>query len=134
MDKSKGSSAGSKTSGNFGDFEEVGEGEGGAGQAVEGEGEFGGRVRTPRKGEVVGIVTQRYGGNRMEVHGTDGKKRNCRVPGRYKKSLWLRPRDVVLISIWPDDDSKGDIIFKYNPSAVSKLRRMGVLDSIKTDF
>ncbi len=92
------------------------------------------RVRAPRKGEFIGIIVQRYGGNRMEVHTTDGKKRNCRVPGRFKRSLWLRPRDVVLIVPWIDDDSKGDIIFKYNSSAIIQLRRKGILDSLKEDF
>ncbi len=91
------------------------------------------RVRMPRNGQVIGVVVQRFGGNRMEVHTTDGKKRNCRVPGRYKKSLWLRPGDIVLIEPWPDDE-KGDIIFKYNSSAVNQLRKKGLLDSIKEGF
>jgi len=97
-------------------------------------GEVVARVRTPKKGEVIGVVTQRFGGNRMEVHATDGKKRNCRVPGRYKRMLWLRPKDVVLITPWPDDDSKGDIIFKYNSSAVSQLRRKGILKGLEEGF
>src|SRR3990172_3601808 len=103
----------------FGEFEEVKEG----GYIVSDEAGVPTRVRMPRKGEVIGVVVQRFGGNRMEVHSTDGKKRNCRVPGRFKKFLWLRPRDVVLITPWVDDDEKGDIIFKYNPGAVSQLRR-----------
>jgi translation initiation factor 1A len=92
------------------------------------------RVRTPRRGEVIGIIVQRYGGNRMEVKSTDGKSRNCRVPGRFKRDLWLRPKDIVLIMPWPDDDSKGDIIFKYHGGAVSQLRKRGMLDSIKEEF
>ena len=92
------------------------------------------RVRSPRNGEVIGVISQRYGGNRMEVLGTDGKKRNCRVPGRYKRELWLRPRDIVLIMPWPDDNEKGDIIFKYNPSAVGQLRKKGILNSLKEAF
>jgi translation initiation factor 1A len=85
------------------------------------------RVRIPRGNEKIGVVAQRYGGNRMEVQCTDGKTRNCRVPGRFKRSLWLRPRDVILVQVWPDDDEKGDIIFKYNPGAVNQLRKRGLL-------
>src|SRR3989338_421043 len=117
----------------FGEFAENIEGK----EAEELFGEEGGipvRVRTPKKGEFVGVVVQRFGGNIMEVHSTDGKKRNCRIPGRFKKFLWLRPKDIVLIVPWADDDSKGDIIFKYNSSAVNQLRKKGVLDSIKEDF
>lgn len=114
----------------YGDFEEVVVGD----QPVSQEGEAPARVRAPGKGEFIGVIVQRLGGNRMEVHTTDGKKRNCRVPGRFKRTLWLRPRDVVLITPWPDDDSKGDVIFKYNPSAVNQLRRKGILNNLSSDF
>ena len=92
------------------------------------------RVRMPRGKEVIGIIKQRLGGNRMEVAGTDGKTRNCRVPGRFKRTLWLRPKDVVLIQPWIDDNDKGDVIFKYNPGAVNQLRKRGILNTINTDF
>ena len=119
-----------KEAGEFGDFEEVVE----EGQ-VQQQGEEGPvRVRIPRGKELIGMIVQRLGGNRMEVRSTDGKVRNCRVPGRYKRSLWLRPNDVVLIVPWVDDDKKGDVIYKYNPSGVNQLRKKGVLDSIKNDF
>src|SRR3989344_6084722 len=93
----------------FGDFEETSEDlakpKGIVGQ------EAPTRVRLPRNGEVIGIILQRLGGNRMEVKCTDGKTRNCRVPGRFKRSLWLRPKDVVLVKPWVDDNDKADIIF-----------------------
>lgn len=92
------------------------------------------RARMPRKGEVIGVVLQRFGGNRMEVQCTDGKKRNCRVPGRYKRTLWLRPKDIILVMPWVDDDEKGDIIFKYNPSAVGQLRKRGLLSGLQEGF
>jgi translation initiation factor 1A len=119
------------------DFEEIGEeGESPEKSPVGEQGQPGMpiRVRMPRKGELVGIVLQRFGGNRMEVQSSDGKKRNCRVPGRYKRALWLRPNDVVLIVPWLDDDSKGDIIYKYNSSGIIHLRKKGLLDSIKAGF
>jgi len=117
----------------FGEFKETEEGKEG-GEIIGEEAGVPVRVRTPRKGEIIGVVVQRFGGNRMEVHSVDGKKRNCRVPGRFKRMLWLRPKDVVLIAPWVDDDTKGDVIFKYNSSAVSQLRKKGILDSIKDDF
>ncbi len=92
------------------------------------------RIRTPRDKELIGIVVERLGGNRMNVHTTDGKIRNCRVPGKYKRRLWLRPGAVVIIIPWIDNDDKGDIIYKYHPGAVNQLRKKGILDSIKNDF
>lgn len=92
------------------------------------------RVRMPRRGEVIGIISERLGGNRMHVNSTDGKVRNCRVPGRFKRRLWLRPKDVVLIVPWPDNDEKGDLIYKYNSSEIIQLRKKGILDTIKEGF
>ncbi|MBI3333916.1 translation initiation factor eIF-1A [Candidatus Pacearchaeota archaeon] len=92
------------------------------------------RVRLPRQGELIGIIVQRYGGNRMEIKTTDGKSRNCRVPGKYKKQLWLRPNDIVLVMPWPDDDSKGDVIFKYHASQANQLRKKGLLKSLTHGF
>ena len=117
----------------FGEFKEVDEGK------VESAffGEEAGvpvRVRTPKKGEVIGVVVQRFGGNRMEVHSVDGKRRNCRIPGRFRRSLWLRPKNIVLIVPWANDDTKGDVVFKYHPPAVSQLRKKGILNSLKDDF
>jgi translation initiation factor 1A len=115
----------------FGDFDEIKEeGE----QKPESESEETGRVRMPRGKEVIGVIVNRLGGNRMEVLGTDGKKRNCRVPGRYKRRLWLRAKDIILIVPWIDDDTKGDIIFKYSSSGINQLRKRGILDKLKEEF
>ena len=55
------------------------------------------RARLPKGREVIGIIEQRLGGNKMKVNCVDGKSRNCRVPGRLSRSLWLRPNDVVIV-------------------------------------
>ena len=85
------------------------------------------RVKLPKKEEMLGVIEQRLGGNKMMVLCSDGKSRNCRVPGRLKRKLWLRPGDVVLIQLWELDKEKGDVIFKYNPNQVLWLRKNGYL-------
>jgi translation initiation factor 1A len=92
------------------------------------------RVRLPKQGEVLGILEQRLGASRMSVKCLDGKSRNCRVPGRLKRKLWLREGDVILVEPWKFDDEKGDIIFKFNPSAVTWLKRKGYLKDIEGEF
>jgi len=92
------------------------------------------RVRRPRDNEKIGIILQRLGGNRMNIKSTDGKTRNCRVPGKYRRQLWLRPRDIVLIKPWEDDDSKGDVIYKYPPVAVHQLKKKGIINDLKDEF
>jgi translation initiation factor 1A len=98
------------------------------------EGQFPIRVRMPRENQIIGIVLQRYGANRMEVKGTDGKSRNCRVPGRFKRSMWLRPNDIVMVEPWPDDNEKADIVYKYDGSGVNQLRKKGLLKDLQGGF
>jgi len=92
------------------------------------------RVKLPRGEEVLGIIEQRLGGNKMMVNCLDGKSRICRVPGRLKRKLWLRPNDVVIISPWELDKEKGDVILKYRPNQVDWLRKKGYLESEKSEF
>lgn len=92
------------------------------------------RVRMPRENQFIGVVVQRFGGNKMEIKCSDGKNRNCRVPGRFSRTLWLRPKDIVLIETWELDRDKGDVIFKYDGSAINQLRKRGLLDNLKEVF
>ena len=88
------------------------------------------RAPLPKGREVIGIIEQRYGGNKMKVNCLDGKERNCRVPGRLKRKLWLRPNDVVIIEPWELDDTKGDVLLKYHSNQIEWLKRN---DYIKTE-
>ena len=92
------------------------------------------RAKLPRGKEVMGIIEQRLGGNKMMVSCLDGKSRNCRVPGRLRRKLWLRPDDVVIIEPWELDDEKGDVVFKYRKNQIAWLKREGYLKTEKTEF
>ena len=92
------------------------------------------RVRLPRKNQVLGIIEQRLGGNKMEVSCLDGKTRNCRVPGRLKRYLWLRPGDVVIVEPWELENNKADVLFKYRRNQVAWLRKNGYLEQEKEEF
>jgi len=92
------------------------------------------RVKLPRGKEVIGIIEQRLGGNRMSVSCTDKITRNCRVPGRLRKKLWLRPGDIVIIGPWEFDNNKGDVIFKYTPTQIQWLRNKGYLKAEDNEF
>jgi len=89
------------------------------------------RVRTPKGKEVLGTVTQRLGGSRMSVACLDGKTRLARIPGRLKRSLWVRAGDVVLLEPWEfAGDTKADIIWKYNRTQVVWLKQKGFLKQL----
>jgi translation initiation factor 1A len=90
------------------------------------------RVKLPRGNQTLGILERRLGGSRMKVRCLDGKSRICRIPGRLKRSLWVREGDVLLIQPWElGGDEKGDVIFKYKPIQVEFLRRKGYLKGLE---
>ena len=89
------------------------------------------RVPTPKNNEVLGIVEQRVGGSRMLVRCFDSKVRNCRIPGRLKRKLWIRENDVVIVEPWEySGDEKGDVIYKYTPTQMYFLRKKGYLKEL----
>ena len=92
------------------------------------------RIRLPRPNQIIGVIEQRLGGARMMVSCTDKIPRNCRVPGRLKRELWLRPGDVVLIELWEFDKNKGDVIYKYHPASIEWLKKNGYLKSEASEF
>ena len=92
------------------------------------------RVPLPKEGEVIGIVEQRLGGNKMMINCLDGKPRNCRVPGRLRRRLWLRPDDIVMVQPWKLDDNKGDILLKYRINQIEWLKKHGHLKDEKNEF
>ncbi len=92
------------------------------------------RAPLPRGKEILGIIEQRLGGNKMMVRCLDGKSRNCRVPGRLKRQLWLRPGDVVKVEPWELDPDRADVVFKYRPNQVEWLKKNGYLESGAEEF
>ena len=94
------------------------------------------RVRIPKGDEILGIVKERLGGSRMRVQCLDGKERICRIPGRLRRSLWVREGNVVIVKAWElGGDKKGDIIYKYRSKAeIQFLKKKGYLQNMEDDF
>jgi len=87
------------------------------------------RVRMPRENEVFGIVEDMLGGGRFRINCMDKKTRVCRVSGKFKRTQWIRPGDVVLVRPWEvQGDEKGDVIWKYKKAQVEWLRKKGYLE------
>jgi translation initiation factor 1A len=87
------------------------------------------RVRMPRKEnrEVLGIIIEHYG-TKLLVECMDGYTRLCRVPGKIRYKLRVKPGDVILVQKWPvQENEKGDYLYKYRPNQVNILRRKGLL-------
>jgi translation initiation factor 1A len=86
------------------------------------------RVRTPRGNELLGTVVEMLGASRFRVDCSDEKERICRIPGKFKRRVWVRTGDVVLLKPWEvQADERGDIVWRYTPAQVNWLSRRGLL-------
>jgi translation initiation factor 1A len=86
------------------------------------------RVRTPRKGELLGLIEQIMGHGKLKVRCADGKIRMGRIPGKMKKRIWIREGDVVLVKPWDfQSDEKSDVIWRYTKTEAGWLERKGYL-------
>lgn len=86
------------------------------------------KLYIPQAGEVVGVVEQMFGFDRVRVRCSDGYVRNCRIPGRMRKRMWVREGDVVVVKPWEvQGKERGDLVTRYTKTQVEWLRRKGVL-------
>lgn len=91
------------------------------------------RAKLPRGRQVFGLVDALLGGTRMRVKCFDGKLRVCRVPGRFKRMLWVRPGDTVLVEPWElSGDERGDVLHKYSKAQLQYLRNRGLLKDMQS--
>jgi translation initiation factor 1A len=85
-------------------------------------------LRNPSEGELLGVVAQLLGFNRVKVRCTDGKTRIARIPGRMIKKVWLREGDIVIVAPWDfQSDQKADVVWRYDRGEVKTLRSKGLL-------
>ena len=104
------------------------------GEAVEERGAEGEitRVRTPRRGEILGEVEQLLGDRRMLVKCTDGYTRLCRIPGKIRKRIWIKEGNIVLAEPWSvQTNERGDIIWRYTNQQADWLEKRGFLRGLE---
>lgn len=90
------------------------------------------RIILPRGRQNFGIIVRMLGASRVEVKCFDGRTRLCRIPGRLKRKIWVRPGDLVIVEPWElGGEEKGDIIFRYTGTQVGWLRSHGKLPKVE---
>jgi translation initiation factor 1A len=86
-----------------------------------------------------GRILRNLGGRNMLVYCNDNKTRLCHICGAMRKFNWLNVGDLVLISLRDfekkpevgstDRYEKGDIIHKYDPENLGKLKKMSDINA-----
>ena len=92
------------------------------------------RMRMPRKGELLGVIEMMLGADRVRANCSDGNVRVCRIPGRLRKRVWMRPGDLILVKPWiVQSDIRADIVYRYTHTQVNSLKRKGYVEGISLD-
>ncbi len=92
------------------------------------------KIVIPKEGEVLGVIEQMVGGDRIKVKCDDGYTRICRIPGRLRKRVWLTEGDLVLVAPWKvQSNERGDVIFKYTATQANWLKRKGYVKTISIE-
>jgi len=82
----------------------------------------------PVANDVLGIVIQLLGFDRVLVKCQDNHERLCRIRGKMKRRVWIKQGDIVLVSPWDfQSDKRGDVIWRYKRNQVELLRKKGYL-------
>ena len=97
-----------------------------------------------------GYVSKILGGGRFTVDCYEKndsefikKERNCSVRGSMRKRVWVKLGDVVLVSLRTFQDSKADIMYRYEEYEVPDLIKLehipnisdlGSTDDVEFDF
>nr|MDO8109596.1 translation initiation factor eIF-1A [Candidatus Sigynarchaeota archaeon] len=85
------------------------------------------RIPNPADGEILGVVVQILGDDRMKVRCADGIERMGRIRGKIKKRMWTRLGDLVIVSKWDFQDSHCDIVHRYRETERAWMEKKGYL-------
>jgi translation initiation factor 1A len=86
------------------------------------------RLVLPTENQVLGVVTQMLGFDRVRAKCTDGYERLCRIRGKMKRRVWIRVGDVVLVDPWDfQAEERGDIVWRYTHGQAESLKKKGHL-------
>ena len=75
------------------------------------------KAKLPKKDEQFAVVQEMSGGSRLRALCEDGKIRMIRIGGKFKRRMWVRELDLILIKPWVvQAESKADLVHRYLPT------------------
>lgn len=87
-------------------------------------------LKEKEHGQKYGLLTNALGNMRFECLCDDGVVRLAHVPGSFRGRYYFRKEDHVLVSIRSFEQSKCDLLHRYQEEHVRLLTSKGALDAI----
>ena len=82
------------------------------------------RARTRNHKQLYAVVREMSGGSRMIAYCEDGLTRMIRIGGKFKRRMWCRIDDLIIIKPWVvQEDKKADLVYRYLPPEKNWLIR-----------
>ena len=92
------------------------------------------RFKDENESQEYALITKALGNCRFEVMCFDGKSRLATMCGKMRKRVFVNQGELVLVSLRDWQDSKCDIIDKYNKNDIQKLKQLKYIpDFIKLE-
>lgn len=94
------------------------------------------KLRFPEPNENYAQVKNLLGDRRVEVKVQGKGIRKARIPGRFRKRIWINREDWVLVQSRDCDDradSTCDITYMYKHEEIRKLERLGEIETENVD-
>lgn len=87
------------------------------------------RLPDAKTGEVLGQVMQTLGGGLLLVRCMDGHTRKINIPGKYRRRMWTRLGDIVIIipQFGMDETGKGTLEHRYRQNEAQILLERGLI-------
>jgi translation initiation factor 1A len=78
-------------------------------------------------------IIKLLGDRRVTIVLPDNKETLGIIPGRFRKRVWMKPTNIVLVSYREFQDNRFDIIHKYTDDESKKLFKMGEIPEFFVD-
>lgn len=89
-------------------------------------------LKQPKReeGEQFAVVTLQTGAEYVKVLCEDGIERSARITGKLRHKVFIKENDVVIVKKQEYNDKKTDIVWRFLPLQVAKLKAQGHLGKL----
>ena len=81
----------------------------------------------PAEGQIVCVVTEIIGADWVKMFCADGSEKMGRIPGKFRRKIWIAPGDLVLAAPWDYQKNKADVLYRYEKDEKKKIIEMGYI-------